>query len=276
MVDIDEVHLECFHSECRNVFRARCHLPDAGSSVGTLVRIINDSFSRLKRDMGTDIELCQSSLPKKKGASVSVPLWLICQTLLQRSQSHVTQLRRICREFSALISRRLPRSLKEQRHKQPPRRLPPSYLAPSYHDFHDSSLHHLSRIVKISHPDLFQPLAPSPLFSSFCSSRTSINIKMSWETSLSLTQTAFGVSRTRRSLEKKGKKHRFVIPVALLREFFLDCLFLTRFTFSHSGKFVTGVKPVFFNINYSKWWNKRHSIVCLSEKWFEFDGVLKD
>lgn len=155
--------------------------------------------------MGTDIELCQSSLPKKKGASVSVPLWLICQTLLQRSQSHVTQLRRFCGEFSALISRRLPRSLKEQRHKQPPPSLPPSCLAPSYHNVHDSSLHHLSRIVKISLPDLFQLSAPPPLFLSFCSSRTSINITMSWETSLSLTQTAFGVSRTRRSLGKAAK-----------------------------------------------------------------------
>lgn len=164
ILDIDEVHLECFYSECRNFFRACCHLPDAGSSVGALVRIINDSFSHLKRDMGTDIELCQASLPKKKGASVSVPLWLICQTLLQRSQSHVTQLRRICGEFWALISRRLPRSLKEQRHKPPPPSPPPSYLAPSYHDFHDSSLHHLSRIVKISQPDLFQPSAPSPCF----------------------------------------------------------------------------------------------------------------
>lgn len=206
ILDIDEVHLECFYSECRNFFRACCHLPDAGSSVGALVRIINDSFSHLKRDMGTDIELCQASLPKKKGASVSVPLWLICQTLLQRSQSHVTQLRRICGEFWALISRRLPRSLKEQRHK--PTTSQPSSL--------------LSRSILPRFPWLISPspfshcqnisarfvstLGSFPLFSSFCSSRTSINIKMSWETSLSLTQTAFGVSRTSRSLGKKRQK----------------------------------------------------------------------
>lgn len=133
---------------------------------GRLVRIINDSFSHLKRDMGTDIELCHLSLPKKKGASVSVPLWLICQTLLQRSLSHVTQLRRICGdcgEFSALISRRLPSSWKERRHKEPPPSLPSSYLSPSYyHTFHDSSLHLQFSYCQNISPRFVSTLGSSP------------------------------------------------------------------------------------------------------------------
>lgn len=162
--------LECTHSGCRNSFWAWCHLPDAGSSVGVWLGSLMIPSAIWSETWGL-IQNCVSCPSwRKKGASVSVPLWLICQTLLQRSLSHVTQLRRICRdcgEFSALISRRLPNSLKEQRRKQTPPRLPPYYLSPSYYrSFHDSSLHLLSLIVKIFQPDLFPASAPPLLFSS--------------------------------------------------------------------------------------------------------------
>lgn len=125
---------------------ARCRL-----FCGRLVGIINDSLSHVKRDMGTDIESCQLSPLKKKGASVSVRLWLIWQTLFQRSLSHATQLRRICREFSALSSRRLPGSLKRAE-AQAATSQSSSLL--SFHltttAFHDSSPHLLSHCQNIS------------------------------------------------------------------------------------------------------------------------------
>lgn len=119
-------------------------------------------------------------------------------------------------------------------------------------------------------PICFNPRLLPPLFSSFSSSRTSLNIKMSWETSLSLTHTAFGVSRTRRS-RKTQICHSSGTPQGVSLG-----LFVFNPVHIQSLWKIRDWSKASFGVNYSKWWHKHLSIICLGEKLFEFDGVLKD
>lgn len=93
---------------------------------------------------------------------------------------------------------------KDQRHKQPPPSPPSSYLSISLPQLTMThlfifffSLSKYLNLICFRSQLLLSCFHPSVL-----TIEPSVNIKMSWETRLSLIQTPFGVSRSRRSLQK--------------------------------------------------------------------------
>lgn len=270
----DEVHLEYFYSQCRNFFRACCHLPDAGSSVGVWsgsLMIPSVIWSRHR-----NWYRIVSVVPKEEKRSICVSCTVadLSDTITEEpvscdsAEENLQGLRGVLGPNQQKAAKPFERAEAQAATSQSSSLLSLAILPQFPWLISPSPFLHCQNISA----RFVSTLASSLLFPSFRSSRMSINIKMSWETSLSLTQTMFGVSQTRRSLGKNSKKHRFVIPVVLLREFLLDCLFLIQFTFSHSVKFVIGVKCSvkpdfgFCDINCSKWWNTHQHTNCLSMK----------
>lgn len=114
--------------------------------------------------MGTDIELSVVPPEEKRSICVSSPVADLMDCI---PEEPVTRLRRICVEFSALSSRRLPSSLKTaeaQAATSQSSSLLSLHLTTTV--FHDSSPHLLSLIVRISQSNLCPTSAPPLLLSS--------------------------------------------------------------------------------------------------------------
>lgn len=191
----DGVHLECVYCECRNSFRAFFHLPNAGSSVGVCSGSLMIPSAKWTWELRNVLVV-----PPQESRTVCVS-WPVADLTDMIPEEPVCD----------SAEENLQGALGPQQHKAAKQfektRGTSSHLTSLSISLPQLTMTHLFIIFfslsQYLHLICFRPqLLLSCFHPSVLTIEPSVNIKTSWETRLSLIQTPFGVSRSRRSLQK--------------------------------------------------------------------------